>query len=70
MGDTRSNEINITAYEVIENEKQYIKGDNKYGLAISGGGIRSASFGLGFLHPDCAFDIIGATWTKTVILNI
>ena len=48
-----------SAQEVIKEEKNYIKkakgkkSDDKYefwGLAISGGGIRSASFGLGVMQ--------------------
>ena len=42
---------------VIDEEMNYIKegrdssfGDDFWGLAISGGGIRSASFGLGVMH--------------------
>ena len=48
-----------TVYEVeinaIKNRRQYITTRNRHsceytGLALSGGGIRSASFGLGTLH--------------------
>ncbi len=56
MSDETNNkcpENSISAKKVIEDEKKYIaKGeDHKFwGLAISGGGIRSASFGLGVMQ--------------------
>ena len=58
-GDNEQNNSNKlkSAAEVIEEEKEYLKEsnhpydpDNIWGLAISGGGIRSASFGLGVMQ--------------------
>lgn len=55
----KCSEFTKSAQEVMEEEKNYIKNDetrdssyeDKYwGLAISGGGIRSASFGLGVMQ--------------------
>ena len=55
----KCNELTIPAQEVIKKEKEYIKNnetrdssndDKFWGLAISGGGIRSASFGLGIMQ--------------------
>jgi len=60
MTDTKNakcSEYTKCAKDVIHEEKEYIKkerdpsfGDDFWGLAISGGGIRSASFGLGVMQ--------------------
>lgn len=62
MSDETNNkcpEFTKSAQQVIQEEKEYIKddeardssyGDKFWGLAISGGGIRSASFGLGVMQ--------------------
>lgn len=44
---------------IIDAEKKYIdKGDGLYGLALSGGGIRSAAFGLGVMQGLVAGDAL------------
>jgi len=57
MKDLKCPEYTKQAEEVFEAEKQYINkerdssyGDEYWGLGISGGGIRSASFGLGVMQ--------------------
>ena len=62
MSSTKQNKSVDTATkanDVIEAEKKYLEKDEKLSaLAISGGGIRSASFGLGVMQGLIKFNIL------------